>query len=48
MCKGLSITDYTAENNTEVGDRENPPPRASHTLVDSLQLLITTLQEEVF
>ena len=49
MSKGLSITDFTAENNTEVGNRENPPtPRASHTLVDSLQLLITSLQEEVF
>jgi len=43
MCKGLSITDFTAENNTEVGERENLHPRASHTLVNSLQLLITSL-----
>ena len=26
VCKRLSITDFKAENNTEVGDSENPPP----------------------
>lgn len=33
MCKELSITDFTGENNTEVGERENPhpePPSITH------------------
>jgi hypothetical protein len=48
MCNGLSITDFTGENTSEVGDTENPLSPSIKTRVDSLQLLVTSLQEEVF
>jgi hypothetical protein len=29
VCKGLSVTDITAENTTEIRDRENPSLQTS-------------------